>query len=183
MVGRLPYAARAGRLGLARAGDRLALVGPFLPSLAASELAKLRGQALPDSLTEIDLALVREAQAAVCEAVRAGEIANAHDIAEGGLAVALAECCLAGGLGAEVRVDGEPWATLFGEGSGGFVVSGAEDALRALGERTTLVPLGTAGGERLAISCAAPGGGAAVEIELSLTELRAAHGALAEVFS
>ena len=50
MVGRLPDARRAGRLGFAREGDAIALVGPFAPSLAASELAKLRGEALPDGL-------------------------------------------------------------------------------------------------------------------------------------
>ena len=44
MVGRLPDAARAGRLGFAREGDEIALVGPFAPALPASELAKLRGE-------------------------------------------------------------------------------------------------------------------------------------------
>ncbi len=77
----------------------IALVGPFAPSLAASELAKLRGEPLPDGLPEVDLGAVRAAQAAVREAVRAGLLSSAHDIAEGGLAVALAECCLAGGVG------------------------------------------------------------------------------------
>src|SRR6185312_12385752 len=55
MVGRLPDGGRAGRLGFLGAGDALALVGPFSPSQAASELAKLRGQQLPDGLPEIDL--------------------------------------------------------------------------------------------------------------------------------
>ncbi len=105
MVGRLPDAARAGRLGFAREGDAVALVGPFAPSLAASELAKLHGQPLPDGLAEIDLE---------CGAGSAGRrprggagrdcCSSAHDIAEGGLAVALAECCLAGGVGAKVSV-------------------------------------------------------------------------------
>ena len=74
MVGSLPDAARAGRLGFARAGDAIALVGPFTPSLAASELAKLHGQPLPDGLAEIDLDAVLAAQAAVREAVRAGAL-------------------------------------------------------------------------------------------------------------
>ena len=43
MVGRLPDASRAGRLGFAQAGDLIALVGPFEPSLVGSELAKLLG--------------------------------------------------------------------------------------------------------------------------------------------
>ena len=73
-------------------------------------------------------------QEAVRDAVRAGDLESAHDVAEGGLAVALAECCLAGGLGAEVAIepDGDCAAALFGEGVGGFVVTGGSDALAAL---------------------------------------------------
>ena len=76
--------------------------------------------------------------AAVREAVRAGALRSAHDVAEGGLAVALAEGCLAGGLGATVdlsplRPAGE--ALLFGEGPGAFVVSGPEQSLRRLRRR------------------------------------------------
>ncbi len=63
MVGLLPDARMAGRLGFARAGEEIALVGPFAPSLGASELAKLRGEALPDGLAEIDIDAVRAAQA------------------------------------------------------------------------------------------------------------------------
>ncbi|MDQ3410461.1 MAG: phosphoribosylformylglycinamidine synthase subunit PurL, partial [Actinomycetota bacterium] len=47
MVGELPDPARAGRAGFAREGDLIALVGAFAPTLGASELAKLRGEALP----------------------------------------------------------------------------------------------------------------------------------------
>ena len=179
MVGRLPDVRRAGRLGFARTGDAVALVGPFVPSLAASELAKLRGEPLPDGLPELALDAVVEAQAAVREAVRAGELTSAHDIAEGGLAVALAECCLAGGLGARDRsgsaLRSEP--SLFGEGPGGFVVSGGEDALRALGERTPVRTIGAVGGDALRISLPAE-----ATLSATLTELKDAHGALAELF-
>jgi phosphoribosylformylglycinamidine synthase subunit PurL len=178
MVGRLPDVRRAGRLGFARTGDAVALVGPFVPSLAASELAKLRGEPLPDGLPELALDAVVEAQAAVRDAVRAGACASAHDIAEGGLAVALAECCLEGHLGAEIEVDGPAWeASLFGEGPGGFVVSGGEDALRALGERTPVRTIGTVGGNALRISLPAE-----ATLSTTLAELKDAHGALAELF-
>ncbi|HWD10969.1 MAG TPA: phosphoribosylformylglycinamidine synthase subunit PurL [Solirubrobacteraceae bacterium] len=202
MVGRLPDAARAGRVGFVRAGDELALLGPFRPSLGASELAKLRGEALPDGLAEIDLDRVREAHAAVRAAVRAGTLASAHDIAEGGLAVALAECCLAGRIGAEVNLAADFWAAvepaappgfvpsagaragaLFGEGVGGFLVSARAAALRELGERTAIVRLGSVGGERLVISWDGAGAGGEAEITLPLEELAGAHEALAELFS
>jgi phosphoribosylformylglycinamidine synthase II len=178
MVGELPDARRAGRLGFAREGDAVAIVGPFAPSLEASELAKLWGEPLPDGLPPIDVGAVAATQTAIRAGVRAGSLSSAHDIAEGGLAVALAECCLGGGLGARVRVEAglfgatdapatgheEIWsgispvsaATLFGEGSGGFVVSGGEEQLRALGEQTSVLIVGRVGGEALRIELHPP---------------------------
>ncbi len=188
MVGRLPDAARAGRLGFARAGDAVALVGAFTPSLAASELAKLQGKPLPDGLAEIDLQAVLAAQAAVREAVRTGALNSAHDIAEGGLAVALAECCLAGAVGAKVSLTASTLAPehepnpsdtltrLFGEGPGGFVVSGPGDALAELAERAPLRMLGTVEGSELTITTDAG------TLSATLAELTEANGALAELF-
>ena len=155
MVGRLPDGGRAGRLGFVNAGDTLALVGPFAPSQVASELAKLRGQQLPDGLPEIYLEAAAEAFAAVRDAVRSGTLSSAHDVAEGGVAIALAESAMAGRLGAEVALGEGHWeslgpggevpdpgwpegsaaAALFGEGSGGILVSGPESGLRALAAR------------------------------------------------
>ncbi len=185
MVGRLPDARNAGRLGFARAGDTIALVGPFAPSLHASELSKLHGHALPDALGEIDIAAVRSAQFAVRGAVRVGGLSSAHDIAEGGLAIALAECCLAGGLGAEVRLDAfgdrdgeddDPLRVLFGEGPGGFIVSGIPTGVRALGRRTRVRVIGTVAADALRIEFG--------DLSFSATtgELADAHGSLAELF-
>ncbi len=197
MVGRLPDARRAGRLGFARAGDAIALVGPFVPSLAASELAKLHGAGLPDGLAQIDVGAVAGAQAAVRDAVRAGKLASAHDIAEGGLAVALAECCLGGDLGAEVSLGEElretavrvapsqgsvsPVSTrviaaLFGEGAGGFLVSGAEEVLSGLAERTAVRRIGTVGGDALRIELAGE------TLAATLADLAEAHAALGVFF-
>ena len=107
-----------------------------------SELAKLRGEAPFGELPQADLGELRALHAAVRQAVRAGALRSAHDVAEGGLAVALAEACLAGGLGATVdlsplRPAGE--ALLFGEGPGAFVVSGPEQSLRAFGAAATRI--------------------------------------------
>ncbi len=192
MVGRLPDARRAGRLGFASEGDRIALVGPFSPALPASELAKLLGHALPDGLPDIDIDAIRATHAAVRDAVRAGRLSSVHDIAEGGLAVALAECCLAGDLGARVELTDEIWETspvdssgalaatvaLFGEAPGGFVVSGPADALRELGAHTSVRTLGAVGGRALEITHS----GANVNINATLAELTDAHSALAELF-
>jgi len=184
MVGRLPDAAQAGRLGFAQAGDEIALVGwdgGTAPSLAASELHKLLGEPLPDGLPAFDLDAAIATQAAVRDAVRAGALASAHDVAEGGLAVALAECCLAGGLGASLDIgetvggdECEAW--LFGERPGGFLVSGSAQALAALAERVPTAILGTVGGEELAIRA----GG--TSLRATLAELSECHGALAALF-
>jgi phosphoribosylformylglycinamidine synthase subunit PurL len=184
MVGRLPDARLAGRLGFQHAGDEIALVGPFAPSLGASELAKLRGEALPDGLAEVDVDAVRMAQIAVREAVRASALSSAHDIAEGGLAIALAECCLAGRVGASVELgelSARAMEALFGEGPGGFVVSGPAVALSELAQDVPLHRLGTVGGDSLELELAQ--GAEPQTVVLSLDELAHAHARLAELFS
>jgi phosphoribosylformylglycinamidine (FGAM) synthase-like enzyme len=197
MVGSLPDVRRAGGVGFVDEGDVVALVGPFTPSLQASELSKLWGEPLPDGLPEFQIENVRAAQAAVREAVRAGTVSSVHDVAEGGLAVALAECCVAGGVGVEVELESDDWETtsrqatgsgsvgpaatrmaaLFGEGPGGFVVSGAEQAVRALGESTHVRLIGRVGGESLRILA----GGE--RVELTVTALGEAHSALGALFT
>jgi phosphoribosylformylglycinamidine synthase len=175
MVGRLPDARRAGRLAFARAGDRIALVGPFTPDLAAAELEKLHGRELPESLPDFDLLAVAAAQAAVREAVAEGALSSAHDVAEGGLAVALAECCVAGALGARVRLGSsqDPAAQLFGEGPGGFLVGGPAEALEALRARTEVQEIGAVEGETLTIELS--DGQVGDRLEVPLAELSRAH--------
>jgi len=169
LVGELPKAARSGRLGFAEEGDVVAVIsaGSWAPASTGSELAKLRGQAPWGELPPADLGELRALHAAVRQAVRAGALRSAHDVAEGGLAVALAEACLAGGLGATVdlsplRPGGE--ALLFGEGPGAFVVSGPEQSLRAFGGAA--VRIGTVGGSSLTIEGA---------LDVPVAELSAAH--------
>jgi phosphoribosylformylglycinamidine synthase len=171
MVGRLPDATRAGGLGFARAGDAIGLVGwGAEPGLAASELAKLWGEPLPDCLPAVDLTRATAVLGHVREAVRGGALSSCHDVAEGGLLVAVAEACLAEGLGATLSVDAhDAWAALFGEQPAGFVVSGPHEALEALDARM----LGTVGGDALELTV----GGE--RMSWALAELAAAHGGLA----
>ncbi len=144
MVGKLPHAARAGRLGFAQEGDMIALVGPFEPSAVGSELSKLRGLAPVGELPVADAGRIRIAHGAVRARVRSGAFHSAHDIAEGGVAVALAECCIAGDVGASVRLPGS--LDPFGEAPGrGFIVSGPREALAGF------VVIGEVGGDRLGI--------------------------------
>jgi phosphoribosylformylglycinamidine synthase subunit PurL len=164
MVGELPAAELAVGPDL-REGDEIALVGPFAPSLAGSELAKLRGE-LGMGLPETAIEPVARALALVRELVRDGAARAAHDISDGGLACALAEMAIAGGVGARLDLDplielrgcsGE--TALFGEGPGGFLLAASTAELGAFSERAAstgadVLRLGQAGGERLEISAA-----------------------------
>jgi phosphoribosylformylglycinamidine synthase len=151
MVGELPYAEAIPGTAL-REGDAIGLLGPFKPSLAGSELAKQRGE-LDKGLPEPDIVAAAAAQAVVRKAVRAGSLAAAHDISDGGLACALAEMAIAGGVGARVDlaplIDAEASAedALFGEGPGGFLLAGDEAALEALDAAI----IGEAGGSQIEI--------------------------------
>ena len=179
MVGELPDAERAGRSGFASAGDAVGFAGPFRPRLAGSELAKLRGEELPVGLDPIDIPSLRAAQEAIRDAVRTGSLSSAHDVAEGGFLVAVAESCLAGGIGATLDLGAadDLEQALFGESPGsGFVVSGSEEALRRLAERVDLDIFGTVGGDALEVRSGD------VEIVATLAELREAHAALAPLF-
>ena len=155
----------AGAPGLApRAGDRLALVGPFAPSLAGSELAKLRGE-LGAGLPATDLAAAASALAFAREAARSGEVRAIGDVSDGGLAAALAEMAIAGEVGLNVDLDGLVEArgcsgetALFGEGPCGFVVAGDPDAIERLiasaGEAgVDAFQIGSAGGAGIEICC------------------------------
>ncbi len=178
MVGRMPDVERAGRLGFAQEGDAVAIVGHFPPSLAASELAKLRGEALPDGLPPFEIDKVIAAQDAIRDAVREGLLSSAHDIAEGGFLVAVAECCLAGSIGATLDLgpSEDPWTHLFGEGPGGFVVSGHPTAIAQLAERVPLDVFGAVGGDALHVAIAGE------EFGVPVSELREAHDGLRRFF-
>jgi phosphoribosylformylglycinamidine synthase subunit PurL len=152
LVGELPDPEQVAGSGFVREGDAIGLIGPFEPNLAGSELAKRRGE-LKVGLPRPDIEAVARACEIVRGAVRAGKLSSAHDVSDGGLAVALAESAIAGGIGCEANVEhlrergAQPEEALFGEGPGGFVVSGELAILEELG--ATL--LGTVGGETISI--------------------------------
>ncbi len=180
MVGELPDAARAGGIALTE-GLAIALVGPFSPSLAGSELAKLRGELGP-GLPSLPIDQVAAALAVVREAVRAGTISVAHDLSDGGLGCAIAEMAIAGGIGARLDLDplidargcsGE--SALFGEGPGGVLVAGERSALEGLaGDGIEALVLGEAGGDRIEVEAAE------ASVDVALTDAERAWRSLAE---
>jgi phosphoribosylformylglycinamidine synthase II len=164
LVGELPDPERAGGIALGE-GDAIAVAGPFAPSLAGSELAKLRGELGP-GLPEVDIGEHAKAAGFVRTAVRTGRISTAHDVSEGGLACAVAEMAIAGVVGARCDLDplveargmsGE--TALFGEGPGGWLLAGDPEELEGLaadaaGAGVNLWTIGSAGGGELALSAA-----------------------------
>ncbi|HEX4210483.1 MAG TPA: phosphoribosylformylglycinamidine synthase subunit PurL, partial [Candidatus Binataceae bacterium] len=115
------------------AGDLILMVRTAAPSLAASEYASLF-ELTCDLLNPIDLRLERHLINGLFEASSRRLIRSAHDIAEGGLAVALAEACFNPdlALGAEIRMKPLSSANLFGEGPSTVILSAGAEALTDL---------------------------------------------------
>ena len=134
MVGLVPDITRICGQGWQTEGDVIYLIGNLVGgSLAASEyLATVHG-VVAGKPTEVDFNLERRIQAVCRHGIRQGWVGSAHDSAEGGLAIALAECCMSGKLGAEIiwelsDFSGFRWdELLFGEGGCRILVSVAPE--------------------------------------------------------
>jgi phosphoribosylformylglycinamidine synthase II len=105
----------------------------------------------------IDLGLEKRLHGCCLEAIKLEIVNSAHDCSEGGLAVALAESCLANGLGFVSRdweIEGRLDAALFGEAQSRIIVSIAPKSARKLMKlaaryRIAATKLGMVGGKRL----------------------------------
>ncbi len=142
-------------------GDVVVLLGRTREELGGSEyLASLHG-VVRGTPPWIDLVAERSLQAVCLEAIRDGLVSSAHDVAEGGLAVALAECCMSGPgkrRGAEIELETSirPDAWLFGESQSRVLLSLRSKNLSRLRDLaakhdTPLTDLGTVRGSRLRI--------------------------------
>lgn len=107
-----------------QAGDLIYVIGEAKQEFGGSELQKLLEGRIFGKAPAIDLATEAKRQRELLAAIQAGVVASAHDIAEGGFAVALAECVMStDGLGAKVTVDGDMTVQLFSETQSRFIVS------------------------------------------------------------
>lgn len=128
MVGLIPDLSKTCRAGWQAEGDRIYLLGRLEgATLGGSEyLATLHGT-VAGVPPRVDFDLERRIQAACRTGIRQGWVRSAHDCAEGGLAVALAEACLGNDLGATVTLPPVPalrWdERLFGEVTACILVS------------------------------------------------------------
>ncbi|HYM27863.1 MAG TPA: AIR synthase-related protein, partial [Steroidobacteraceae bacterium] len=108
-------------------------------------------------LPTLDLEAEAALQRLLVDAAAARFLRSAHDLSSGGLAVTLAECCIAGDIGCTVEGLEPGAAALFGETQSRAVVTcsaGGRDALLALAARHG-VPChvaGAVGGERLRLA-------------------------------
>ncbi|MGH3168632.1 MAG: phosphoribosylformylglycinamidine synthase subunit PurL, partial [Trebonia sp.] len=169
--------------GFGTGGARVVLLGTTRPEFGGSAWAHVRHGHLgglppvPDLSAERSLASLIEAAAA------AGLLASAHDLSDGGLAIALAESCLRGGRGVTVRVRDDVFAELFSESAARAVISvtpGREAEFAALADSHG-VPARTLGTTTTSLTTTSTttttGGGAFVVedlFEVPLDELRAA---------
>jgi len=164
---------------LAEEGDRIALLGPDTVSLGGSEWLWVQHRRVAGRLAPLDLAVERAVQEACRAAIGAQLLGSAHDCAEGGLAVALAEACASGPRrwGADVDlgpVGGRADLTLFGEGPSRVVVSVKADRARHFEQLMSefRVPwrwIGRVGGDRLRIRA-----GEATLVDLDLDRIAGA---------
>ncbi len=140
-----------------REGDLIVLVGETYPHLGGSEYLKVvLGECLGPT-PQVDLEREARADRLCIECARLKLLSSAHDIAEGGLAVALAECSLLGKIGASITLPPSPFPPswyLFSESQGRFILSLPPEnlpKLEGLAEElgVPITVIGKVGGRRL----------------------------------
>ncbi|HLX97651.1 MAG TPA: phosphoribosylformylglycinamidine synthase subunit PurL [Roseiarcus sp.] len=160
-VGLVEDVAKTASLAFKAADEDILLVGGAPAWLGRSAwLATVAGRE-EGAPPPVDLAAERRNGEFVLSLVRAGRVTAVHDLSDGGLAVALAEMAIAGGIGASVQAEGAEHAFFFGEDQGRYVLACAPGQSAAIAEEATSlgVPLsriGVTGGETLRLGGAAP---------------------------
>jgi len=160
VVGLLEDASRVLQPWFSTGGDAVLLLGETRVDLGGSVYLERVHDAVVGRPPELDLDTERRLHVAMRELATAGVLRSAHDLGDGGLAVALAECCFdAGGvkIGASVRVDARLRAdvALFSESPSRMLVATPEPETVEEIARRHEVPvgrLGELGGERLKIA-------------------------------
>ena len=159
MVGLIEDLERRCTQDFKNAGDVIVLLGETKDELGGSEyLAVVHGQ-IAGRPPELDLEREQAVQQTCLQAARDGLLRSAHDCAEGGLAVALAESCIGGRLGARITLATELPAhtALFSESQSRIIVSLPETALERLlslaaARQVPVTVLGRVEGQELVIN-------------------------------
>lgn len=146
--------------GFQQSGDRIVMLGYTRDELGGSQYLRRAFGIRKGPCPTLNMGEEREVQRLCLDAIRQGMVRSAHDVSEGGLAVALAECCIRSPSGLGARIDyrrrKRDDIILFGESQSRILLSVPEDRLSEL-ERMAFqrkVPysvLGTVEGGELAI--------------------------------
>ena len=181
MVGLIESLAHVTRSAFAADGDAIMLLGDNTDELGGSEyLQRIHGEVIGPP-PRVDLAGEKALVAALLDAIRAGTIRSAHDVADGGLAVALAECVMmdrAHQVGAQV--DLTAWASLplrallFGEAQGRVIVSTPDPAAVSLVAARHQVPCAVVGTVRSSSG--------ALDMKVGTRQIRASVRQLADAY-
>ena len=136
-------------------GDPIVLVGTTGPELGGSEYLRLRRKEVAP-VPDVDALGLRASMDHLLQAIRAGTVRACHDLSHGGLAIAAAEMCLGGDIGADIKTSAmEPFRwdiQLFSESNGRWLVEVAKDRYEEFMHLLEGVPttyLGTTGGRSL----------------------------------
>ncbi len=170
-VGLVADVARTATLAFKAAGEDVLLVGGPPGWLGRSAwLAVVAGRE-EGAPPPVDLAAERLNGEFVAALIAGGRVSAVHDLSDGGLAVALAEMALAGGIGASVESLGPEHAFFFGEDQGRYVLTAPPAETAAIvktAERAAvpLLSLGVTGGDGLRLGGAPP---------IALSKLKQAH--------
>ena len=170
-VGLVGDVSRAASLAFKAAGDDILLIGGPPSWLGRSAWLMTVCGREEGAPPPVDLANERRNGEFVLSLIRAGRLGAVHDLSDGGLAVALAEMALAGGIGATVAASGPEHAFFFGEDQGRYVLTAAPGETAAIAEEAkrldvALLLIGSTGGDSLKLGGAAP---------VSLATLRQAY--------
>ncbi|GAA4725532.1 phosphoribosylformylglycinamidine synthase subunit PurL [Brevibacillus fulvus] len=157
-------------------GDIVILLGETFAELGGSEYQKLATGNIAGRPPKLELQREAAVQGLVLQAIRQGLVKSAHDLAEGGLGVAIAESCFGEEIGATIELQTELRAdvALFSESQSRILLSvSPENAEKVLAMAEQLqvkaAAIGTTGGDRLVVSI---NGGEVINSPLS--ELKAA---------
>jgi phosphoribosylformylglycinamidine synthase len=172
-------------MGLRTEGAPVVLLGRTTAEFGGSAWAQVTHGHCGGRPPGVDLAAERALAAVLTSAAADGLLEAAHDLSEGGLAIALAECCLDQGVGCQVALPGDLFTQLFSESAARAVVAvrpGSERAFAALAAQhgVPVAELGVAGGDSLVVQGSAGPG----RFDIPVDELAAAHrGTLPALFS
>ncbi|BDI30791.1 phosphoribosylformylglycinamidine synthase subunit PurL [Capsulimonas corticalis] len=155
MVGLIEESEKRLTLGFKANGDKIFLLSLGEATLGGSEYLAAIHNLEVGKPPALDLSSERAVQTFVREAISLGLLQSAHDLSDGGLAVALAECCFSAERGAEVSAPADA-RLLFGERTASILLSAAPERVDALLTLATthhldLDELGAVGGTRLTV--------------------------------